>query len=339
MSGQTKNDIKQTILFIVAIVLILFSFVSPYIFTRPGSIDFSNTGQIGDTIGGLMSPFIAIAGVIVAFLAFWMQKRANDIIVDQFNTKIEHDDQIEKTKKKRLVELLRSDVEGVIKDIEVRTKEIRSFQKKISEDPFQTRVLIRTPMSSYVRMGKCDRELLFDALICSGTSDPIKVLNTFYSIPDYMMPALNHINHAADSFEEDVYRGLNQIMENTKEIMKTCLDRGWFNEEGLPYLQKFRDAYHSAHTNTPDHYYYNMRSAYFSLEKKISEEILNNGQYNDITPLLIIQEYLRQIVSIYVSIDQQASQSINNLDDAIRGLEMINDRCEDILSNATVYSE
>ncbi len=60
-----------------------------------------------------MSPFIAIAGVIVAFLAFWMQKQANDIIVAQFNKKIELDEQIEKTRKKRLVELLRSDVDTV----------------------------------------------------------------------------------------------------------------------------------------------------------------------------------------------------------------------------------
>ncbi|GAA4907553.1 hypothetical protein GCM10023313_08000 [Mucilaginibacter defluvii] len=39
--------------------------------------DFTNTGQIGDTIGGLMNPFIALSGVIVTGLAFYIQYRAN----------------------------------------------------------------------------------------------------------------------------------------------------------------------------------------------------------------------------------------------------------------------
>lgn len=33
-------------------------------------VDFSNTGEVGDTIGGIMGPFIAIAAAILTFLAF-----------------------------------------------------------------------------------------------------------------------------------------------------------------------------------------------------------------------------------------------------------------------------
>ena len=335
MSGQPKNDIKQTTLFIVAIVLILFSFVSPYIFTRPGSIDFSNTGQIGDTIGGLMSPFIAIAGVIVAFLAFWMQKQANDIIVAQFNKKIELDEQIEKTRKKRLVELLRSDVDTVKKDIEVRLKAIHEFQEELTENPFQTRTLIRTPVSFYLRMSKLDREMLFDALIYSGSSDTIKLLNAFYSIPDYLIPALNHIYNSMDAFEADVYRGLTQIRDNTLEIIKTSLDRGWFNENEIECLKEFSDAYHSAHDNSPDRFFRDLKNNYIELECQISELVHNNEDYHDTTSLLIVQEYLRQIVSSYNSIEQQTIQSVNNIDDAVRGLGMITQRCDYVLSKTS----
>lgn len=33
----------------------------PWLLTRNGLLSFSETGQIGDTIGGIMGPFIAIA--------------------------------------------------------------------------------------------------------------------------------------------------------------------------------------------------------------------------------------------------------------------------------------
>lgn len=40
--------------------------------------DFNDMGQIGDTFGGLMGPFIGIAGGILTFLAFWVQYKANE---------------------------------------------------------------------------------------------------------------------------------------------------------------------------------------------------------------------------------------------------------------------
>ncbi|MBK9555161.1 MAG: hypothetical protein IPO47_04870 [Bacteroidetes bacterium] len=51
--------------------------------------DFSNTGEIGDTIGGIMTPFIAIIGAFVTFIAFWVQYEANrsqrkDIQIERF---------------------------------------------------------------------------------------------------------------------------------------------------------------------------------------------------------------------------------------------------------------
>ena len=64
---------------IAALVIILAGCLAPWLFTLPSSIDFTNTGQIGDTIGGTMSPFVGIAGVIMTFVAFMMQVRANEI--------------------------------------------------------------------------------------------------------------------------------------------------------------------------------------------------------------------------------------------------------------------
>ena len=64
---------------IAALVIILAGCLAPWLFTLPGTPDFTNTGEIGDTIGGTMSPFVGIAGVIMTFVAFMMQVRGNEI--------------------------------------------------------------------------------------------------------------------------------------------------------------------------------------------------------------------------------------------------------------------
>ncbi|MCR5862716.1 hypothetical protein LRS05_11435 [Flavobacterium sp. J372] len=85
---------KSIYLIIIAAFLICLSFVIPIILTRPRitkSFDFSQTGQIGDTIGGLMNPFIALAGVIVTGLAFYMQYKANQLQRTFFYKQLEED--------------------------------------------------------------------------------------------------------------------------------------------------------------------------------------------------------------------------------------------------------
>lgn len=80
LSRITNLDWKVKALLAIAFALILISFASPFLFTRTSinnDFDFRTTGQIGDTIGGLMNPFIALAGVIVTGLAFYIQYKAN----------------------------------------------------------------------------------------------------------------------------------------------------------------------------------------------------------------------------------------------------------------------
>ena len=63
-----------------AIVALVLSFLGPWLFTRPSfsGIWFGEgSGQIGDTIGGIMNPMVAMAGVFLTFLAFYIQVRAN----------------------------------------------------------------------------------------------------------------------------------------------------------------------------------------------------------------------------------------------------------------------
>lgn len=89
----TKLDNLSIWILVISGVIILFSAFAPLIFTQVSSngIIFSDTGQIGDTLSGLMTPFIAISGVLLTFLAFYIQFKANKLQRNQF--RIELDEQ------------------------------------------------------------------------------------------------------------------------------------------------------------------------------------------------------------------------------------------------------
>lgn len=76
--------------FILLVVLVC---LLPSILTGKGEPDFSNKGQIGDTIGGIMGPFVAIIAAWLTFIAFWVQFKANnqqrhDIAIERFESNL-----------------------------------------------------------------------------------------------------------------------------------------------------------------------------------------------------------------------------------------------------------
>lgn len=78
-----KNFLKYLLAFAGIVVLISFL---PYWLTSDSIFErnFSNTGEVGDTIGGIMGPFIAIIASFLTFIAFWAQYKANKKQTDQF---------------------------------------------------------------------------------------------------------------------------------------------------------------------------------------------------------------------------------------------------------------
>lgn len=87
-SKQRNGNLLIRVLVIISILLVLFSFIAPILFSQVdklGIFDFSSeTGAVGDTIGGIMNPFIALTAVMVTGLAFYMQYQANKQVQDQF---------------------------------------------------------------------------------------------------------------------------------------------------------------------------------------------------------------------------------------------------------------
>lgn len=73
------------------LIVIIFSFIAPALLTNDSFhfVDLSGNGEIGDTIGGIMNPFIAIAGVLITFLAFYIQFKANKLQRRLFKEELE----------------------------------------------------------------------------------------------------------------------------------------------------------------------------------------------------------------------------------------------------------
>lgn len=81
--------------------------------------------EIGDMFGGTMAPFVGIGGVIFTFLAFYMQKLANDDIQKQFR---------EQQFEAQFYEMLRlhkenvNEIEVIAKDININSDGTEKFQ-------------------------------------------------------------------------------------------------------------------------------------------------------------------------------------------------------------------
>lgn len=114
-------------LLVLAGSLYVFAPFAPLLFTYPAVskyFEFTTTGQIGDTIGGLMGPFINLSAVIVTGLAFYMQYRANKLQVQIFS------DQIKQTERQFKKERLYQETQNKIQQFESQFFEMLRLHKE-----------------------------------------------------------------------------------------------------------------------------------------------------------------------------------------------------------------
>jgi len=120
-----KYKLNWIIYLIISITcfLIIASFFAPLFFTSRTELedfDFTKTGQIGDTIGGLMNPFIALAGVLITGLAFYVQYKANELqrelfLLNQEDTKTQLQTQIDYQNKQNKLQQIESQFYEMLK--------------------------------------------------------------------------------------------------------------------------------------------------------------------------------------------------------------------------------
>ncbi len=139
-------------LLVVIIICIL-----PWVLAKHAWIDFSSTGEIGDTIGGIMGPFVAIAAAGLTFIAFWVQYKANiqqrhDIAIERFESNLFE-----------MIHIQQEIINGLV--IEYRNQ-YNNIEKKIGRDVFQY-TYEEMPIRIYVGDGTASYKLK-DALEIDG---------------------------------------------------------------------------------------------------------------------------------------------------------------------------
>lgn len=105
LNPKEKEYLKSGLL-IIGIIGLLSTIIIPWLLTRKALsfVDYTTTGEIGDTIGGISAPFIGILSAILTFLAFYMQYQANVEQREQFNAELkrQHSENAEQEKTWRI---------------------------------------------------------------------------------------------------------------------------------------------------------------------------------------------------------------------------------------------
>jgi hypothetical protein len=244
MSDKEKIEIKNwdsitKWILGISILVILFSFVSPLILTAASSsdtFDFTETGQIGDTIGGIINPFIALAGVLLTFLAFYMQIKANQIQIIQFKKGLEKDKElrllIERKDYFNKLSLLKVDLTAIESDIKSKAKNLKEFFENEKKFPFKINFLTRTPSKNYYRILEIDRLSIFNGFntFLGHRERWIKEFSNLYNILDFLPELFRDLYykyeyHSKDMFEKKmlVRKGLIQLMDRLSELINIYL--------------------------------------------------------------------------------------------------------------------
>ena len=257
----------------ISLLLVIGGCFAPWLFTGEGCnrLDFTKTGQIGDTIGGVMGPFIAMAGVFLTFVAFLMQVRANEIQREQlhksFNLKqLEH-----KIESLHALQLLHIDVQNVIKDIEVRCDLIDQYCHDLDDNPLAEVACKRTSSQSIKRYQGIDRNLLYKAVNDFVQTDNKEVwYRNVYAVLDYY-------SEGVDQLWNDVY------IPNTKDIMhiKSAIPELYTKMvEGVNSVSAYNN--NNILIGTFNAQAMKLLKSDGSLDVSALNKLLNNGAYNSL---------------------------------------------------------
>lgn len=208
-------DKKVIGLLCVAGAFILFSFFAPLIFTYDSlfNIDFSQDGPVGDTIGGLMNPFVAIAGVILTFVAFYIQYLANKEQRAQFFIALDETSLQDELKCRDALQLFQFDIANTIEGIEEQCKQINEFCDTLDTDPCSEIGCYRIPTLAMERYQSIDRSVLLHSfdLYMNGSGN----LHDIYLLLDCYYVGVKEL------FEVEYNRRTSDIQKKKEELLQS----------------------------------------------------------------------------------------------------------------------
>lgn len=222
-----KYNIISWVLIILSILLIVFSLIAPIVLPRYFSgYDLCNSGVIGDSLGGMMSPFIAIAGVFTTLLAFIMQVKANEMQRKQFIKSIDKSYIDEKIDAYYKLEIIKVDIEDIIDDIKKRFEFLDTYIDDVKKNPFATNRLNRTVNLSCERFLSEDRTLIYKGfkIFFSDTENWISKYSRLYHIIEYLPELYKGMYQIADNMNQETFEKKIEMRNRLIEFDALCVD-------------------------------------------------------------------------------------------------------------------
>lgn len=224
---ESKYNIISWILIGLSILFIGGSFFAPILITEYFSNwDFRNKGVIGDTIGGIMNPFIAIAGVCSTFVAFLMQVKANEIQKEQFLKSLSKGYLDEKLDAYHKLELVNIDIKDIIDDINKRFEFLDKYIEDVNKNPLATNRLERTVNLSYERFLSEDRTLIYKGFKIFLGKDKawIETYSTLYHSIEYLPELYKNVYRIGDNMNHTTFEIKKLLHDKLIEIESLCVD-------------------------------------------------------------------------------------------------------------------
>lgn len=230
---MNNKEFKYWPYILAAGIVLIFASASPYLFSKLAwGIEFgSETGSIGDTIGGITAPFLSLLGSILVFAALKAQIDANRAVQMQFD-KQENDLKLESINK---IELLSVDLDSIINDIELRAERMKEYYEKERTNPFELNVLRRTSSRVYSRILEFERLAIYKGFkeFKSERVEWIIHYNKLYRIFDFLPDFFDSVYQLHD-------RHIKDIFDQKMSIRKRLLD---LMEMSTKYTEEFKTRY------------------------------------------------------------------------------------------------
>lgn len=300
---------KQTWFWLlIGIIFIVFSFFAPYVFTHfHTGIDFSNTGEIGDTIGGIMNPFIAIAGVIATFLAFIMQVRANKIQSQQFIKSFNKDTVDAKIDSYYKMKLLSIDLNNTLTDIDTRIENIDKYINALKSNPYPAVVINRSPLSLYDRFQTYDRVDIFKGfkLFITSNTEWLDLFNSLYNKLEYLPESFKLVYTISDQHNSDAYDDKLKIRDMLIALDRDCIkNRNIALNSGHAEIQSFFETYITSYRKEID---MNKEGAFKDIKQylsKLSEQLhtIKSPEFEK------LRSNISEIIIVMNTIEQKTNQ-------------------------------
>lgn len=169
--------------------------IAPFILTQNfGLFSFSETGPIGDTIGGITSPITSLIGSLLVFLALKAQIDANELVRQQFEQQKTDDTQRKtSTYLTEQVNLIREDI-----------NEFGFVYERIGND-LSTIVVPYKGASAFVAFVSLLPDLLSSEAVRENPFDALPTLTSLQALLEMIDGMLTSINKASVSDEDKAH--------------------------------------------------------------------------------------------------------------------------------------